>query len=179
MGGAGPLQEKVSRILRDLEIDSLRILYRTQHDTLGQSSYFYSEPYELAWSPEEQQAQLMEAEALNRVPGIIARRLELAADGIWPEIVSYSERGNSELTTIIRFNERGRRTLARSGLTLSTVLRVARRFLWLGYVAIGVTLVVAWLDERVWRSGWLQALVSPAAAAAFLGLILLIRRLRR
>src|SRR5262245_18393092 len=114
MDGTKSFEEMVSRILSDLELDSLRAQYRIterhlRSNALAQLSYFYSSPYEFVSSPEERQAQKMEAKALKRVPGVTARRLELAADGIWAEIVSSTEPGNSHLITFVKFSERGRR----------------------------------------------------------------------
>jgi hypothetical protein len=160
------LSEKASRILRDLELESLRAQYRSLKSQIS-NRVFYLQTLEIASTSSQVQAQQREALLLNCLPGILARRLELAADGIWPKIVSYSERGGDELVVFVSLNERGQRVLTGASPALSGAVRFVRRFIWIGCCAAGLILVGMYLAERIWRSGWQQTLVTLLAVVGF------------
>jgi hypothetical protein len=178
---AGDFSEKAAKILIDLELSALRAKYRSGESLLndrrpGAFSYFYMDPYEFVDTPAEQEQQQIEAQALNEIPRVLVRYAELATVGIRPWVVSYGEPGNSHLTMIVEFNERGRRTLEGSNFALSEIVRFARRFLWIGYYVIGAAVLAVVFVDRIARIPWWQILVSLVLTCGF---IVLIRRFWR
>jgi hypothetical protein len=158
--GNAALSEKASRILRDLELESLRALYRSLKSQTS-NRFFYT--LQIASISSQVQEQQREALLLNCLPRILARRLELAADGIWPKLVSYSERGGEQLVVLVSLNERGQRVLTEASPALSGAVRLVRRFIWIGCCVAALMLVCVYLGERIWRLGWQHTLVTLLA----------------
>jgi len=161
--------ETIDAILRDLELPALRARYAYVKQRDAENfPYFYTEPYEFAVSKEEQAKQGPLARQLNRSRPILMRAIELAADGLRPEVVSYGEPGNSHLILIVRFGERGRRILEGSGLARSEAVRVARKSLWIGYYAIAVLILLVVFWDRIGRIGWWQTLAGLSLVVALM-----------
>jgi hypothetical protein len=174
--GDAVLSEKASRILRDLELESLRALYRSLKSQAS-NRFFYLDTLQIASTSSQVQAQQREALWLNCLPRILARRLELAVDGIWPKLVSYRDRGpHDELVVLVSLSERGERVLTGASPAFSGTIRFVRRFIWIGCCAAGLIMVGAYLGERTWRLGWQHTLVTLAAVV---GITILTRKLWR
>ena len=73
--------------------------------------YFYSDAYEFAGTEKEKVELGVEAHALNGLRSIAKRRSELAANGVFANVVCSSEPGFDILALYVEFDERGRRLL--------------------------------------------------------------------
>lgn len=174
--GDAALSEKASRILRDLELESLRAHYRSLTSQIS-NRFFYLQTLQIASTSSQVQAQQREAVWLNCLPRILARRLELAVDGIWPKLVSYHDRGRDhELVVLVSLSERGERVLTGASPAFSGAIRLVRRSIWIGCCAAGLIMVGAYLAERIWRLGWQHTLVTLLAVV---GVTVLTRKLWR
>jgi hypothetical protein len=122
----------------------------------------------------QEQAQVAHALALNREPRFKARFAELAAFGVWPKVVSYSEMGGSHLMTMVEFDASGRRALVASPIW--KVWWFVRPYLQIIYWAIALCLVLIALGERIWKSNGAYSVISIIAVIA---VIFLGRRLSR
>jgi hypothetical protein len=156
--------ETAAQILRDLKLSALRARFRalepwmTEIRSSSGKFFFYLDPYEFASSDHERKALRAKVRALNE--HLTARRLELAADGIWPEVMAYAEPGNEHLTVFVEFSEKGRKTLQSSRVALSGLLGSTRRFLWLGLTTVAIVLVAATMVDRINKQGWVATTIS-------------------
>jgi hypothetical protein len=178
------LEQKASRILQLLELEALRARYRLYEPQMRQLRRFSGrslvvlDVIQSASSVSERQAQSQEARRLPWLPGIAARRLELAADGIWLRILSSSDRGPDELIVSIELNSRGEQVLSGTRRALSSAARSVRRSLSLSYFATALVLIGAVYADRVWQLGWRQGLIGIFATVAFIVVIQWLRRWR-
>jgi hypothetical protein len=163
--GDAALSENASRILRDLELESLRAFYRSLK-TRPSKGFIYLQTLQVASTSNQIQAQQRQALLLNCLPRILARRLELAADGISLKVVSDSERGDQELVVLVSLNERGARVLTGASPALSGAVRFVRRFIWIGCCAVGLIFLGMGFSERIWRLGWQHTLAVLLAVVA-------------
>jgi hypothetical protein len=112
--------EKISVFLQMLDIENLKMIYRLNDRGVNAPGYpsgqfyFYFDPLDFVGSSDSKR-QSDEAFGYNNTPNIVKRRSELNVDGIFPSITSYPEPGNSHLTIMVVFNEKGRRRLGGDG----------------------------------------------------------------
>jgi hypothetical protein len=112
---AGDPSGKVKEILADLELPKLRSYYQSAKLFWKNTSfdYFHTRDYEAAVSGDEQKQKLIEERALtlSGLPSLQSRFSELAALGIYAEVVAGSEPAGTTLSVFVKFNDRGQRTL--------------------------------------------------------------------
>jgi hypothetical protein len=174
------ISETAAKILRDLELPALRARFLALDPSMREIKsssggfYFYLDTYEFALSQDEREALRAKVRAVNE--RLIARRVELAADGIWPKAVAYAEAGSEHLTVFVEFGERGRKILQGSGVALSALLAPTRRYLGLGLTIGGILLVAVVVMDRINRQGWTATLIGLCVLVTF---VIVIRRIFR
>jgi hypothetical protein len=155
------LRERETQILDDLSLPALRAHYRRQPVVTSSSGhlYIYTGPYDF-WPSSEDTLIMAIANALNRRLAILIRRIELAADGIWPNVVAYSEPGNVHLSVFVEFNKRGDRVLSGSGIALSSALHVLFRFMRSIYFLLALVIFPIAIYSRFTDQGWVRASIG-------------------
>ena len=113
MDGA-ELHAIASKVLRDLDWESLRARYREMTARFGpvvaKDGYFGFKPY--AYADGNQRAALVaNADLLNDLPQLVQRFLELKKFGIVAYATSYDESGFTTLDLKVRFDATGRQAL--------------------------------------------------------------------